>query len=279
MNTTTAMDWMSLRPMGAAQAAGQLFVMRCIPDPFTGEMFNIGVCAIDTRGNRVAKVLTEPGRLECMSGEAAGHVVALAAVAKEAAEAGGTAPSSQIVFDTPTPYYGSTAEQAAANAFSDQVTVALPQRASSAAKQVDDEAAMQSVIDAIKKHTVFNMDLLANTPQVLIQTEKGPRALRVPLQPRNGVGTIRSAHYSAVSLKMHLMDSMLDMECAARYREKKHMGLFVLRPKDASRQVNSALDNVIDSVAYRAPVNMRLEVAYSPEDLANDIAKWAEVAA
>lgn len=111
---------------GDAPAAGQLFVIRCIPDPFTGEMFNIGVCATDMSGNRVAKVLTEPGRLECMYGEAAGHVVALAAVAKEAAESGGPAPSSQIVFDTPTDYYGGSAEEAAANAFADQVTAALP---------------------------------------------------------------------------------------------------------------------------------------------------------
>lgn len=278
MNMTNTLDWMGKSTMGQMAASGQLFIIRCVPDPFTAEVLNIGVCAVDAQGQRVAKVLTEPGRLSCLYGEAASQVVALAAVAKEAAETGGVPPSTQIVFDAPTPYYGTTAQEAAAMAFADQVTVALPQRAQAAVKLVDDEAAMQSVTDAIKLHAGLDFDLLANTPQVLIQTEKGPRTLRVPLQPRNGVGTIRSAYYSAQSLKTHLMDSVLDMECAARYRAKKHMGLFVLRPEHASRQVNAALDNVIDSVAYRAPANMVLEVAYTPQSLAADIAKWAKTA-
>lgn len=279
MTTPTMMDWLkptsSLTPM---QASGHLFVIRCMPDAFTGETFNIGVCGIDPSGVRKAKVITEPGRLSCFYGDAAHNVVALAAIAKDAAEMGHESPSKQVIFDTPTPYFHSTLDDAVANTFADQVTVALPQRATSAAMMLDDEQALEAVVNAIKTASALNMELLANTPQVIINTEKGPRTMRVPLQPRNGVGTVRSAYYSASTLKTHLMDSVLDMECAARYRNKKHMGLFILRPEAASKEVVKQIDAVIDSISYRAPVHMMMEVEYDAPKLAKTIDEWAKTA-
>lgn len=266
-------------PAAYMQPAGMVFVIRCVPDIFTSEQFNIGVCAIDNNGNRKAKVITEPGRLSCFYGESASNVVLLAQAALEAALAGVQPPSSQIIFDTPTPYYNVTIEDLVANTFADQVTAALPHRQSSEKEMIDDEKAWEKVSDAIKLAKKLDTPMLANTPQVIIQTEKGLRTLRVPLQPINGVGTIRSAYYSPSTLKTHLMDSVLDMECAARYRNKKHMGLFILRPPKASKELNKQLDAVIDGIAYRAPVTMVMDQGYSPNDLANLVTHWAEEAA
>lgn len=261
------------------QSAGVVFVIRCIPDIFTGEMLNVGVCGIDNAGKRRVKVMTEPGRLACLYGANASNVLLLAQAAAEAAQTATPVPSVQIVFGTPTPYYNSSLAELVDSTFSDQVTAALPHRTPADALILDDEKAQRQVIDAIKLASALDMELLANTPQVLIQTDKGPRTLRVPLQPRNGVGTIRSAYYSAQSLKTHLMDSVLDMECAARYRQKTHMGLFILRPPKSSRDTERQIDAVIDGIAYRAPTAMVLEVGSDPQSLALEISRWAQQAA
>lgn len=263
---------------GYAQQAGMVFVMRCTPDPFTREQLNIGVCGVDRNGRRLVKVVSEPGRLQCLYGETAINVVLLAQAAAQAAQAGAPSPSPQVVFDEPTPFYNATLEDLVNSTFADQVTVALPQRAGAGNNTLDDDEVIRLVTDAIKNQRSFDMEILANTPQVLIQTERGMRTLRVPLQPRNGVGTIRSAFYSPQTLKTHLMDSVLDMECAARHRKKGHMGLFVLRPAKATRDLNKQLDAVIDGVAFRAPKDMLLEVAYEAEVLAKSVSEWADQA-
>ena len=51
-------------------------------------------------------------------------------------------------------------------------------------------------------------EVVANTPVALVQTPQGPKPVMVQLQPRNGVGAVRSADYSPQSLKTHLMDKM-----------------------------------------------------------------------
>lgn len=277
MTSHSALDWlMPASQLAQAQEAGHIFVIRCMPDAFTGEMLNIGVCGIDAKGQRVVKVISEPGRLTCLYGEAAHNIVALAATAKEAAMLGHAAPSEQLVFDTPTPFYNSTLADVVEHTFVDQVTVALPHRAPANPYMLDDEQALQEVANAIKLAKGLDMDLLANTPQVLLNTDKGPRAMRIPLQPPNGVGTVRSAYYSHTTLRMHLMDSVLDMECAARYRQKKHMGVFILRPGNAPKEVVKLVDGVIDSIAYRAPKSMVMEVAYDAPALAQAIEHWAK---
>ena len=46
-----------------AVASGQVFVIRCEPDPFTGERINVGVCVQDASGKRHVRCIEEPGRL------------------------------------------------------------------------------------------------------------------------------------------------------------------------------------------------------------------------
>lgn len=263
-----------------SKPAGMVFVIRCVPDIYTDERINVGVCAVDAAtGKRHVKVIDEPGRLQCLYGPQAYSVVALAAAAQEAAFAGLAPPSSQIVFDEPAPFYNSSADQVVINTFLDQVTVARPQRNMGDGEIVDDIQAMQEVADAIKLHRNFGFDLLANTPLVIINTDRGPHTMNIPLQPRNGVGTVRSAYYSAVTLKNHLMDSVLDLDCAARYRQKDHQALFILRPKNMPRQKVRAIDDVIESIAYRAPSSMEIEVSADAHELARHCSNWADKAA
>lgn len=261
-------------------AAGQYFVIRCTPDPFTGETLNVGVCVIEPNGKRQIKVITEAGRLECLYGDTgASLVVSMAGIAGACALQGLGAPSDQISFDPPLPYFNSTPKETLEAAFAEQVTVALPRRQDKAVKTVDDDAALRMVTDEIKKKLALQANFLAQTPQLIINTDRGPRTIRVPLLPAHGAGTIRSADYSPQSLKTHLMDSLLDIECASRYAKKKHLGMFILRPEHHTSKQANAIDNIIDSITFRAPRNLRLEVSYNSAILAEHICEWAEGAA
>lgn len=267
-------------PGNYANAAGMIFVMRCVPDIFTSERLNIGVCAISNTGERKAKVVTEAGRLQCLYGEGASNVLLLAQAALEAAKNGAPSPSPQVVFDTPMPYYNCTVEEIVESSFADQVTVALPHREVGDKNSWTDDVVQQKIADIVRLQSDFEFaDLLATTPQVIVNTERGPRTMMIPLQPPHGVGTIRSAFYSPATLKTHLMDSVLDLECAARYRQKRTQGLFILRPKKPTPKEARAIDSVVDSVGYRTPPGLMLEQADDLDELAGMIKRWALTAA
>lgn len=260
-----------------AEPLGQLFVMRCEPDPFTGERLNVGVFGVDRSGRRVARVVQQVGRLECLYGPAAAEVVWLAAAAKEAALAGVASPSPQVVFGGPMAFLHGTLEQAVDRAFAELVTVALPHKVREASgTKFTDEDALASVSDSIKKLIGLDFGLLANTPNVLVETDRGPWTVMVPFQPSEGVGTIRSADYSPATLKTHLMDSVLDLECAASYRNKRGQGLFLLRQTEVPQSEAKAIDAVVDSVLHRASRKLHFDVGYSAGELAQRIVQWSE---
>lgn len=261
-----------------AVAAGHVFVIRCEPDPFTGERINVGVCVQDASGKRHVRCIEEPGRLECLYGAAAASVVNLAKFAATCAASGLDSPSPQIFFDTPLPYYNAKAEDILRLTFQEQVTVALPQRAGSTRKQIDDSAALTLVVGELRKLLPMLGEVVANTPVTLINTPQGPQPVTVPLQPRNGVGAVRSADYSPTSLKTHLMDSVLDLQCAALHRQRDHQALFLLRPPQEPAKLAQQRDEAIDSVMYRANA-LHLYQSDSSQELAAHIAEWAAASA
>lgn len=268
-------NFLSTPTQQALQQGGVIMVLRCVPDVFTGERLNIGVAGIDQQGRRACKVVTEPGRLDCLYGESASDVVLLAQAAAEAFMAGAAMPTSQVTLDAPSPFYNTALEEAVQQVFADQVTVALPRRQDANKKTMGDEEAWQQVSDHIKLQQNLQADVIAGTPHVLIETERGSRSVTAQLQPKHGVGTVRSADYSASTLKTHLMDSLLDLECAARYRSKRGMGIFILRPKQESHKSAAAIDAVIDSITFRAPRNLFVEVSQDSQTLAGSVVEWA----
>ncbi|WP_287880466.1 hypothetical protein [Acidovorax sp.] len=271
------MDAFAAAPVATStQPAGQLFVVQCEPDPFTRERLNVGVFAVDASGRRKARMIDQAGRLECLYGSAAGNVVLLAKAAGEAALACVQPPSPQLRFDGPKPYFNCSLDEAVDRAFAELVTVALPQRDAPQASKLTDELATEAVTSQIKLLLGLNMDLLANTPQVVLNTDRGPWTVSMPLQPLHGVGTIRSADYTPATLKTHLMDSMLDLECAARYRHKRSAGLFLLRPQGLDRKGQAAVDDVVDSVLHRAQRNLHFDQADTASHLARLIREWGD---
>jgi hypothetical protein len=261
-----------------AAAGGQMFVIRCEPDPFTGERINVGVCVVTAGGQRLARCIEEPGRLECLYGPGAASVITLAKMAAACAAQGLPSPSPQIIFDAPLPYYHAKAEDILRLTFQEQITVALPQRQGRTRPQIDDAAALALVLGELRKLVPMLGEVVANTPVTLVNTPQGPRPVTVPLQPRHGVGAVRSADYTPTSLKAHLMDSVLDLQCAALYRQRTHQALFLLRPPKEPPKLAMQRDDVIDNVMYRAGA-VHLLQSDNSEQLAADIVAWAEQAA
>ena len=258
-----------------AQAAGMLQVICCEPDPFTGERLNVGIIGIDAGGQRLVKVIDQVGRLECLYGPEAGQVVLLAQAAAESARLGLPSPSPYVVFDAPTPFFHSTLDDAVCRAFAELVTVAIPGVGrAKRQEQVSDEDAERSVCDEIRKLIGLDFNLLANTPNVMVPTDRGPWPLHIPLQPPDGVGTIRSADYGAETLRVHLFESVLDLECAARHRSRQRMGLFLLRTANRSQKEALAIDSVIDSIRYRSAADMLIDFADTPMALARRVVDW-----
>lgn len=262
-------------------AAGRVFVIRCEPDPFTGERFNVGVCVQErATGKRYVRCITDPGRLDCLYGTQANTIVRMAKMAAAYAGEGKRSPSSQIIFDKAKPYYNASAEEILDITFRSQVTVALPRREDSPRARIDDQAAFKLVLDALRLRLPLHelAEVVANTPDTLVNTPKGPRSVHVHFQPRNGVGVLRSLDYSAPSLRTHLMDSVLDLQCAAYYRKRGHQALFVLRPSYESDGDAALRDDVLDSIGYRAP-ELEISQANDSGDLAAQITQWAATAA
>lgn len=270
-------------------AAGELFVIRCIPDPFTGESVNVGVCGVSASGTRVVKVITEPGRLSCLYGESSRAVVNLAGAAKYCLEHNLPSPSEQLRFDSPLPFYNSSVEQAVADAFADQVTVALPQRINQGNAQIDDQAALGALRRAIHELTLdfAAEEVFPSEPVVMIPTEGATltRTVYIPIRPAYGYGAVRSADYSGQSLRSHLLESLLDLTFAGRYRHKRLYGedrrvqlpalaIFVMHNPQASSQRRKEADRVIEDLAPKAAGMLELLPALGAADLAHAVSGW-----
>jgi hypothetical protein len=285
---STFLDRLSPPPVAHTwQPVGHALTIRAMPDAFTREVLNIGVAMVLNNGTRIAKVVDEPGRLSCLYGEQQSHAILLMAkIAYEAFLSGESSPSPTIIFSEPTPVFHMTPENALESLFKDQVTVAIPQRA---AQGDSEEGALPTdtlraqVYGYIRDNTepMIGDTIIPQSTLAVVNTAKGPRTVRVPLQPPTGLGALESADYSGQTVRIHLMDALLDVEFAAEARNIKRLGLFIARPSRpgvSDRQLRE-IDNAIDNVTGRAPRNCRVEVETKVERLAEHILDWSELRA
>jgi len=258
---------------------GQTFTIRCTPDVFTGESLNIGVCLIGNDGARIGKVLTDPGRLACLYGEEnAGGIVQLAQVALCEALEGRSSPSPNIVFDTPTPIYNLDPLEAIDDLFASQVTVAIPLHGV-AQKRLPSSPTNQVVARVYnlmrEKNSDAANDIIPSSPQTVVNTRKGTRAVQIALQPPHGGGIIQSAAFGSQTLRAHLLDALLDLEWAAEARELKRLGFFIVRPGNWPDTKQVDLERAIDDVVDRIPTRIRVEVESDLVRMTQHIFNWA----
>lgn len=268
-----------LRKPAEQPPAGYATIIRVVPDLFTGEMLNVGIAITANNGRRYVKVIQSPGRLECFYGEAADNLVELAQHAAEAFLAGEAPPSPNLAGTEPQPFFNLAPEDALNQFFRDQVTAAIPLRIPQEQHEPLKTEAMRTEVYKIIRLRSEHMQqdrIIPQSPQAIINTAKGPRTVHIPLQPENGAGGLESADYSAQSVRLHLMDALLNIECAAEAKNLKKLGLFIARPHRLPEKKAREIDNAIDYVVWRAPRNCRVEVETDLEKLSDEIMDWAE---
>lgn len=276
---THALDaLLSHQPAPASAEAGKVFPIRVVPDLFTGETVNVGVCVIAADGRRLVRVIDRPGRLECLYGAAAHEVVFLAKQAAHCAKHGLASPSPNVHFDAPRPFYNFAAEAALDAYFTDLVTVAIPDRRPSEIEHLTTERARQQVtelLQRIRRNVVLD-NLLPESPNILINVQDRARLVNVPLQPPGGAGTIESADYGPETIRFHLLERLTDLAAVHQAGRADHLALFIVRPERrlTEKQLN-AVDNAIDKVLWKAPRGMRVEVE-NVERTAELVLDWAE---
>ena len=270
-------------PIGQAPA-GYFVKISAVPDLFTDEVLNVGVGVIASNGRREVRVITTPGRLECLYGDAAHNLVDLAQLAADAFRNNISQPSPNIVIGEARPFYNMDPETALARFFQDQVTVAIPLRQEGLDRHdpVKTEAMRAQVYQLLRtKGQLMAVDgLIPQSPRTIVPTDRGPRTVTIPLQPTNAVGGLESVDYSGATIRMHLLDALLDLECAAEARGIKKLGLFIGRPdRDLPETKLREIDNAIDHVVWRTPKHCRVEIERDLGILSDKILEWAEVKA
>ena len=273
-----------LAPPRGQVPAGYFVKISAVPDLFTDEVLNVGVGVIASNGRREVRVITTPGRLECLYGDAAHNLVDLAQLAADAFRNNISQPSPNIVIGEPRPFYNMDPETALARFFQDQVTVAIPQRQTALDQHdpVKTEALRAKVYQLLRTKGEFMVadGLIPQSPRSIVQTDRGPRTVSVPLQSSSAVGGLESVDYAAATIRMHLMDSLLDLEYAAQARGMKKLGLFIGRPdRDLPETKLREIDNAIDHVVWRAPKQCRVEVERDLVVLTDKILDWADLKA
>ncbi|MCX7175321.1 MAG: hypothetical protein NT159_15645 [Proteobacteria bacterium] len=263
--------------------AGYFSRIRVIPDLFSDEVLNVGIGIIGADGRRHVRVISTPGRLECLYGDAADNLVELAQLGARAFLDDVAQPSPNIALGEPRPFYNMDPETALATFFRDQVTVAIAQRQSAERPEpVKTEQLRAKVYQLLRtKGEFMNVDgLIPHSPLTIVQTEKGPRTVRIPLQSISGAAGLESADYSGPIIRVHLLDTLLDIEYAADARGFKKLGLFIARPvREMPEKKMAEIDNAIDHVVWRAPRHCRVEVERDLGLLTDKILDWADLKA
>lgn len=264
------------------EAAGHAYVIQVEPDLTSGERINVGVCAIAANGQRVAKFVSDFGRLECLYGsETADLISTLVDFAHASVISGDHLASQSILHSEPQPFFNVTAAEYVEQLFSRVVPAGQPRREGAILeKNRDTDALWRQVGDAIKIRAPHSAEqILSSSPYISVETPRGPRQVCVPLTPIGAAGALESADFSISTTKLKLMRAVLDVETAASARKLPKLGLFIARPARARKESDlKAIDGAIDFVACRVPANCRVEVESDPGQLADRILEWAEVA-
>ena len=259
--------------------AGRAFVIQVEPDLLARERVNVGVGVITPDGKRLARLLTDYGRLESLYGRDVAELIeVLADFARAAALSGDALGSPSVRFSAPHPFFGVSAEQYLDQLFTRMVPAAAPRREQGESEDArDTDKVWHEVGDAIKLRLPDRaQEVIANTPWTTVDTPRGPRQICVPLQPPGGAGALESADWSAPVAENKLMHALLDVDTAAHARKLGRLGLFIALPRRVRRDAEmKAINKAIDFVATRVPPGCRVEVEADTTLLAEHIIDWA----
>lgn len=258
---------------------GESWRIQAVPDIFTGERINVGVGIRLPSGAVVVRVMEAPGRLACFYGEAGAENILFAAkMYKDAVEAGLPSPVENIVESDRQPVFNAEPDALLGAMFFDQVSAARADPKDSLDVQPMKRDALTAKVYAfIRQHYPTVADqIIPQSTMAIVNTERGARTVRVPIQSVRGFAGIESAILrTAQTIQFNLMNALLDVEAAARARNMQRTGLFILRPDSRNENWNNMIDNAIDRVIWRAQPHCDMHAETSVESLSVRIAEFA----
>lgn len=225
-------------------------------------------------GVQMARVITQPGLLMLLYPAVAHDMVMRAQQARGAILANMPIRSAQIELGLPIPFFDQSLDEAIEQAFSRFVTVALdPDKRHEATDRLSDEALWHRMYSALRVRLGPAAKFSDPNSMMVVQSPGGVHGVTIHIRLKQRLGVVRSAFYDPVTVKLHLMDSLLDLQCARRVAAAQDAALFVLRPaRDSSEP--SSLDAVLTSVAFRCDPGTRLVVEHDIQVLEQKLVDW-----
>lgn len=258
---------------------GESWRIQITPDIFTGERLNIGIGVRLPSGAVRIKVMEVPGRLACFYGEVgAENIIFAAGLYKEAVESGMPSPVKNIIEADHQPIYNTDPDEALISLFHDQVSAAkIEQKKQNVDETVKREKLTADIYRIIRQVRPNDADsIIPQSPMTIVQTEKGSRAARIPIQGARAFAGLESAAIKTSHvIQFNLMNALLDVEVACRAKQVEKMGMFILRPDTTDESWNQMVDNAIDRVLWRAPSHCHITANANHEALAQEIIDFA----
>lgn len=265
---------------------GEWFNIRICPDLYTQELINIGVGLVSQDGDVHAKLVDQPGRLECLYDKAGiENIMFLVEVIKDSIhEEGLTPPSPHIIYSEKKYTTGTSVDEILDYIFKQTVTVAAPGRElPNEENAYTDTDVRKSVIEYIKAHAGINAEKIIPTrPYIIIGEGNNKHRLDIPIQGNGLLGNILSANYSPNSLKMHLLEANMNLEVAAKEHKSDRLGVFIFHPKRVvnNKKILNNIDHVIEDTYWKwQRLNVHMDVEDSIEILGKRMMNWANIEA
>ena len=268
----------SLSSSGAETA--HAFVIRATPDLFARETLNVGVCVLTAAGERLARCISTPGRLNCLYDESGAKlIVEMANSSARRFKLGQSSDTEQVQFVDIGPVYNISPQQAVDALFHDLVTVATITKKEHDAKSAENEDALAEG-DWVKqvhgllrlRHPLDAERIIPKEQSVRIASTRGEFDVPVHVVGRNRFGRIVVASQTPKTVQKNLIFALADME---RLAEEKNasVALFVGRSNADART-----DDMVDYVYQRKTKAVRLEAEYTPEALTDHVEAWLSAA-
>ena len=267
-------------PVGGGAETARAFVIRAMPDLFARETLNVGVCVVALSGERIARSITQTGRLSCLYDEIGARlVVEMAGRAAERFKKGLPSENPQISFVEIGPIYNISPQEAIGSLFHDLVTVATMTRKEHDARTADqaDVLAEEDWVAQVQgvlrlRHPLDADQIIPSNPSIRIASDKGDFDVPVHVTGLNRFGRIVAASQSPQTVQKKLIFALADMERLAEEKGAR-VALFIGR---SNQDIKT--DVMVDYVYQRKTRAVVIEAEYTPEALAGNIDGWLKAA-
>ena len=284
--TDTLRQFLAQQPRAEYTVHGEWHNIRLRPDLATGEVLNIGIALRLPDGRLTYRLLEDAKRLTCLYGEGIEEdtLALIASLRQKLANGELATPSPNIIFSEAKTVNAADEAELLDQLFDETVTLSRPDGKvdDTAFASMSTEKVRKLVFDVLRQSTGMKADKIIGQNSV-IEVRDGAKThhLDIPIQGNDFLGSVISGWYkSPVSVERNIMRADLALGAARQVFHKDRIGLFILRP--GAGQIPSPalikLDNTIDKLEWLIrSQGLTLGVRETEDDLAGEIASWAEI--